>query len=296
MAYALQPDEPVAAGLRRIITELTDHSIAQIDGTTGVDERVHEVRKALKKTRAALRLARAALPQFDRENARYRDAGRCLSSLRDASAMIETVDKLASELTEAAGPGTPDALRDVLISQRDLAFDTDIDHAFAEVRQRLTHSRIATRSLEFDADGFTAIGAGLRRSYRRARKLHTSLQKGGDTEAFHTWRKRLKYHRYHVEILQGLWTEGSSPTPGLHELTDYLGMANDVAVLLDNVDTFSEPIVDRSTDAKIRSSLVIVRDTARSSAVELGSELLSQTPSEMVRRTQERWNDWYGRG
>src|SRR5262249_36611929 len=59
-AYRLLAGEPVAAGLKRVITAQVDDALAQLRGEAGADpaEGIHEARKDIKKIRSALRLVR----------------------------------------------------------------------------------------------------------------------------------------------------------------------------------------------------------------------------------------------
>ncbi|MGH8670054.1 MAG: CHAD domain-containing protein, partial [Burkholderiales bacterium] len=61
------------------------------------DRSVHEIRREIKRARAALRLLRDALGKeaYARENAALRDAGRRLSAVRDARVVQETLERVA---------------------------------------------------------------------------------------------------------------------------------------------------------------------------------------------------------
>src|SRR5688572_18470539 len=63
------------------------------------DETIHEVRKDLKRARAALRLLREAVGDaaYAQENAELRDAARPLSGIRDAVVTLEMVEELLEE-------------------------------------------------------------------------------------------------------------------------------------------------------------------------------------------------------
>ncbi len=97
-AFGLHRDEPVPDGIRRIARGQLDQAH---DEMAGVPKRklataVHDTRKSLKRLRATVRLARGALGDetYRRENIAFRDAGRCLAGVRDASVLIETLDAL----------------------------------------------------------------------------------------------------------------------------------------------------------------------------------------------------------
>src|ERR1700728_4201356 len=60
------------------------------------DVAVHRARKEIKKSRAALRLLRAALPEatYRREDAALRGAARTLNAARDARVLVRTLESL----------------------------------------------------------------------------------------------------------------------------------------------------------------------------------------------------------
>ena len=94
--YHWKADEGVSEGFRRIVFDELELTIWQLsENAAALDEAVHEARKSLKKIRSVMRLMRDILgPHYDKENAALGDAGRKLSPLRDAEALIEMFDQL----------------------------------------------------------------------------------------------------------------------------------------------------------------------------------------------------------
>src|SRR4029453_15199119 len=62
-AHRLLAGEPVAAGMKRILTAQVDDAISQLRGEAGTEpaDAIHEARKDVKKIRSALRLVRDAI-------------------------------------------------------------------------------------------------------------------------------------------------------------------------------------------------------------------------------------------
>ena len=96
MAFCLAPNESVESGIKRIVCEQIAKAISEATNThMDRHEAVHQVRKRCKKIRATLRLVRPQLPDVYRlENARFRDAARHFSSIRDATVMVDSLDTL----------------------------------------------------------------------------------------------------------------------------------------------------------------------------------------------------------
>ena len=110
MTYRLKADESVPQGIKRIATKQIEKAISVLSATDelGVDEAVHQARKRLKKIRAVVRLVRDRLNKdnYKQENARFRNLGRALASLRDAKVRIKTLDNLTTHFTDTVEPET----------------------------------------------------------------------------------------------------------------------------------------------------------------------------------------------
>ena len=93
MAFRLKRRESVADGVRRIVRRQIDDALDNLQSRA--DEAVHDARKCFKRVRAVLRLVGDGLGNeaYDRENACFRDAGRPLTEVRDAEALVEAIDR-----------------------------------------------------------------------------------------------------------------------------------------------------------------------------------------------------------
>jgi CHAD domain-containing protein len=108
--------------------------------------------------------------------------------------------------------------------------------------------------------------------------------------AFHQWRKRAKYHRYHLRLLQDAWP----PVVRAHrrqanELTDLLGDDHDLAVL--RQDLLAEP--ERFGGARLVAALCGLLDRRRAelqaAAHGVGQRCFAEDPEHLVARLQTYW-------
>ena len=140
---------------------------------------MHEARKATKKSRAVLRLVRDEIGSktYARENAALRDAARRLSAPRDATVLVDAVDRLGRQVPLARRSLAP--LTAVLTERRDevakrVLHDegamTAAAGELAEIRGRIT-------SLEVGTDRFSALEGGLKRTYSRGRNAFADARK-----------------------------------------------------------------------------------------------------------------------
>lgn len=296
MAYRLERDETVGSGVRRIATEQIDKTLDEIDDNDlDRHETVHQVRKRCKKLRGLVRLVRPAFPDYQRVNATYRDAAGELSSIRDAHAVIETLDDLLERFDEVTDPEAFHVIRDRLIARRE-AIDADhetIDRRIAQFRDTMAHNRSSVGSWALEADGGRAVAAGMKKTYKRARKAMAESADSRTTEDFHEWRKRVKYHWYHARLVTGCWPKLIKPwSKEAHRLSDLLGDEHDLAVL--HAILLEDP--EHSADAETLQALsgLIERRRAelRAAAFQLGRFLLFEKPKQLERRTQTYFEAW----
>src|SRR5947209_980737 len=120
MPYKLKRGESVRDGLRRVLTEELEAAIEQLERASDKtrDEAVHEARKSVKKVRGALRLVRPQIGRvYRKENARLRTAGRGLSELRDAGAIIGAFDNIVGKYRQELG-GSLRPMRTALLKNK----------------------------------------------------------------------------------------------------------------------------------------------------------------------------------
>jgi len=237
MTYRFKRKESVPKAVRRIVSEQSQKAALELGGgNPDIHDGVHNARKCFKKIRSALRLVRGGLGNrvYRRENGWFRDAGRQLSAVRDAEAMIETYDRLAERYPDIAECSSLHVLREALVQRRQRIAQDEQDlegqaHALARELEDVP-SRAADWPLTHN--GFAALAPGLERSYRRGRKAFEKAYRKPSDERFHEWRKRVKDYWYHTRLLGRSWPEFmESRISELKDLADLLGDDHDLAVL-----------------------------------------------------------------
>ena len=126
MPYRLIKDEPFSEALARIFAEQIDFALGKLRNPekADLDRAVHEARKSIKKARAILRLVPLEA-KVKRANTLLRDAGRELSRLRDAAALIETVDGLADDSADSADSSLAQKLAELRTALIEKQTETD---------------------------------------------------------------------------------------------------------------------------------------------------------------------------
>src|SRR5581483_5864219 len=106
MAYRIKRREKVARGVRRAVREQLERAASAAQAREGQqEERVHEVRTRLKRSRAALAMIeKRAGREAARERRRLRDTARRLARPRDLAAQAHTFRILRTQLPAALSP------------------------------------------------------------------------------------------------------------------------------------------------------------------------------------------------
>ncbi len=296
MAYHLKQDEAVDAGIRRIAKEQIDRGIDDFQNDDmDPDTRVHQVRKRCKKLRGLVRLVRDPLGDvYGEENAWYRDFAKSLAGLRDAGAMVETAEKLR---TWAAAPDGDllaafhDAVQDRL--HRATREETDIYETCGRGAEQLQEARKRIKHWPLKDRGFALLADGLQRTYKRGRRDLKAVRTNPTPEGFHEWRKRVKYHWYHIRLVEHAWPDGlHGRRTALKALSDILGDDHDLLVLLHTLE--HEPgLCPIETDRDRLSRLIHLRkDELQNEAIAIGRRLYAEKAGAFTRRIRTYWDAW----
>jgi CHAD domain-containing protein len=286
MGFRLKLREPLPDGLKRVFREQIESALelcrhpAKQRGVT-----VHEVRKHLKKLRAAMRLAipEVGKNRHTREDRCVRKIGRLVSDLRDAQVRLQTLIQLRDET--ARGEENHFARIEELLSLERESFSA----AFAGWQKQAIPQleRVEARLLEWPLDGLTwkQICGAVGKIYKRGQRGLAKTINDPDPENFHAWRKRVKDIWYQLRILQPLnrivLTEMAHDAEVLGEL---LGREHDLDFLWARLE-------NESTDEALRDELAqlekLIRKRGkrlRTNALELGRRFYAEPGKAFAKR------------
>jgi CHAD domain-containing protein len=289
-AFCLYNDEAIPDGIRRIARGQLDQAHDEL--AAGPKRKLaiaaHDTRKGFKRLRATVRLARGALGEetYRRENIAFRNAGRRLAGVRDASVLIETLDALEKACGGDLPVHTTTKLRAQLKDERKRALVslTANDALVAEVVDEIDGARARTAAWTFDARGFAALEPGLLRIYRRGRSaMRRALEEPTD-ENLHQWRKRVKDLWHAEQILR----PASSKTmkklaKRTHGLADLLGDDHDLAELRDHVVAHGGCFDDRAAQMALTAVIDRRRKALQDEAFALGPKVYRQSPGQFAK-------------
>ncbi|NOZ72653.1 MAG: CHAD domain-containing protein [Chloroflexi bacterium] len=292
--FAVQADESLTGGLKRITIEQINLAIWQFVGPCeNTDIAIHEARKALKKARAMLRLLRGCLGHatYGAANIALRDAGRGLSEFRISTVLEETMADVIAHSSQAFPADAFPALRKHLHDHHERLlqeFVVDKDLMGQEI-ELMSQGRELVTQMPCTDEGFAAIRCGLQRTYRRGRKELAACQQHPTPIHFHLWRKRVKYLRHQMSVLNLLWPAlMQAYTAELVTLSNYLGVQHDLIDLRTYLASLEEPALQAEI-AVLMPALDAYRQELEAAALHLGAFIYAERPAAFRRRLEQYW-------
>lgn len=275
------------AGAARSI--IADARRALADAELSDAEKVHEVRKALKRWRALMRLLDRPLgDQANQMRTEARELMRALAGARDAQGALDALADLRKAETpiSATSIGT---MRSRLTDMRDAAETTSFTQ---EMRERLTrYLDYAALSLDrwpLNSVDIETVTEGLTATYRRARQLMPEDWEEAEAEHLHDLRRRVVEHRHQMDLVEHLWPRlGKVWAEEAQRLRNQLGACQDLAVLAH----FTAP---HQPLAPWRSRLTPVIEARHAAhikiAARLAGRLFAEKPKAFSRRIAALWS------
>ena len=287
MGFRLKLREPLPDGLKRVFREQVQSALelcrhpAKQRGVT-----VHEVRKHLKKLRAAMRLTvgEVGKSQHAREDRCVREIGRLVSDLRDAQVRLQTLIQLRDETAKGPGENHFARIEELLSLERE-----SFSAAFAGWQKQAIPKleRIGERLSKWPLAGITwkQICGTVGRTYKRGQRGLAKTIKKPQPENFHAWRKRVKDLWYQLRILQPLNRVVLEKIAGDAEmLGQLLGREHDFDFLLARLG-------NESGDETLRDELVELQKLIRKrgsklrrDALELGRRFYAEPSKAFAKR------------
>lgn len=226
------PPASYGSRLGRLLQKECQTAIEALAAGDDVHARVHEARKAIRRTRSQIALA---APKLDvaAVDARLQRVGESLGDLRDAHAVAVTAARLGKRLPDPRWTQVATALekRADRLARRELASDP----GFAKRRRAIRRAARQLESLPWDELRRSDLQEGLLLQARRVDKATRRADKAPVPENLHRRRRRLRRLRMQLDALAGLKIAILDPDPAvarrLHHASDELGWHQDLVVL-----------------------------------------------------------------
>ncbi|MGA9198353.1 MAG: CHAD domain-containing protein [Pseudolabrys sp.] len=276
----------LATAARSIIADarhaLTDPELSE-------PEAVHEVRKALKRWRALLRLLSRPLgEQADQLRTEARELMRAVAGARDAQSALDALADLRKADLPFSTTST-ETIRARLTEMRDAAGATSFTKSTRErISRYLDYATLSLERWPLKAIDFDTVTDGLTSTYRRARQLVPDGWEDSEAEHLHDLRRRVVEHRHQMDQVEPLWPRlGKVWAEEAQRLRNQLGSCQDLAVLT----SFTAPHQPLAPWRSRLAPLIQARRNAHlKAAARLAGRLFAEKPKAFRQRMAALWS------
>ncbi len=298
MGYVFKRQESIAQNVNRILTEEVEAAIDALEGPDQPkEEMIHSVRKRIKKIRALFRLVRSELREkdFRRANSHYRTIGHTLSPLRDATVMLNTVEKLQQTYPGTLSPNQLATIKKVLAHKQDQVTNEFFGDGskLEEVTTSLRQALLTAPGLGKHHNSFSVFKPNLKAIYRRARKALAVAKQEPSSHHFHELRKEVKTIWYHTRLLEPIWPGlFAAYSQELARLGELLGDDHDCGVLAEEIESGRLLLRNKQTKETVLQLLDQQRTQLQEQIHPLANRLLAEKAGDFVGRYRRYWKLW----
>jgi CHAD domain-containing protein len=295
MSYQLRKAEKFGPGLRRLCRKQIEAAIAVATGEKKTsDTPVHEMRKHIKKARAALRLVRKEIGAglFREQDDCLRNVGRLTSEIRDAEVRLQTVRELQGITRHRRRRGAYPKLETMLIMELE-----NFMAAFAEWQTQvvpvLERARANIDCWPLEHFNCKQLRRAVQRTYKSARKALACAHATPTPENFHRFRTRAKRLWYDLRILRPV-----NPvvlrnlTDDLDALGSLLGRAHDLSFLGDRLRREEHNSDWEREGHKLLAVIEVSQGDLQRGAAELAGHFFAERPRDFGDRIASWLEDW----
>ena len=297
MGYRIRPEADFTEEFRIVATDQLSRAITVLDERPdGVDEAIHSFRKNLKRLRSLYRLVAREVPDFQkRENARLRETARSLSAIRDAAALIGTVEYLRHT---ARSPDENEALGriiTVLEGRRDWMAEAErgLEQRLKEAAGTLKEAIASLDTIAFDGNhrkNARMLGKSWRRTSLKAKAALMACHDEGTAEDFHDLRKRTYDYRLYHTLLSDVWPGAmKAKRDAAKTLVEDLGHIHDLVVLSELVEAEPQLFTRNDDLTHLLDAIIFRQQEDRRQALVKAEAVSADDPDEEAQRIELLW-------
>lgn len=287
MAAGLERPGRAVRDARRILRRQIREALETLAGERLDDEGIHDARKRIKRSRAALRLMRGVISrrEYRRGNRLLRDAAQPLSAARDAKILVEACDGVLRRTPHARAIGGTRRLRETLRRGRSGARRALLrDGHLRRSCKLLRRARRAAARWSLPKGNATELAAGAQRIYAQGQQAMQQARAQSSVTSLHEWRKQAKYLYLQLELLEPLCGPAVSHLAReFHILSDELGKDHDLALLRASVAAHLDDFRNGSGASELARLIENTRTALQRRALLRGARLYRRKPAEFVR-------------
>lgn len=295
---ALNPGQPVGEALRSVAAETLTRARAILDDQAREPTlTVHDIRRAMKRWRALLRMLAPILGDGTEVlRTQARDLSRKLTVARDAQSSIDAFQDAVEAGLDGEMTLSPRSI--VTVQSRLEALRAEGERSIwnDERRTEMTEYMIAAsfQVAQWNVADVTFgdVADALSTTYRRARRAIPHTWEQIDAEELHELRRRVVEHRYQMELIEPAWPRmGKLWVEEAQRLRTRLGKYQDLAVLTLKAGPHQPLAPWRS---KLMPLIAARQHGHAMAAKRIATRIFAESPKAFRRRLESLWESQEG--
>jgi len=181
--------------LKKSIQEIEDNSLS-------MDNKIHQLRKRCKKMRGLLRIIRPQLKDssvYNAQNQYFKETAKQFSAIRDKKMLDDTFKKIVVKynLDENRYIQILKSIESMIVQS-----EISVQNHFATYRAEYENNKKNIKQYRLKKKNSKALDNGIKKGYKKAKKLKKKAYSTQSDKDFHQWRKWVKYHWYHMRLIK----------------------------------------------------------------------------------------------
>jgi CHAD domain-containing protein len=291
--FAIDNQEELQDGIIRVLREQYNYIDHLTSIPKDIDNTVHEIRKALKRIRAILRLVRFDIGEelFQSENTRFRNLGRQLSDLRDFHVIISYL-ALNFEAQELQIP-EDNFIRLVehLNQKKEAELKLLVEKQTLEtIKDQMAIAHRDLTNYQLDFLGPHTIQDGVSHVYSLCLDKITESQTQLEDHPLHELRKKVKYLLNQMTLIQEVWPDFfKNYSTSLKRASDLLGDDHNIAETITLVNSLPSSVLLDNDKISLTKSFQSEREHIHREIWPLLGKLFTEDADAFVKRITSYW-------
>jgi CHAD domain-containing protein len=287
----LRRGEAIADGLERMVGRLAGGAETRVAKSGDEQSAVHDVRLAIKRFRALLRLTRAGGGEefFKAHDKSLREAAERLAPTRDAHVAARTLGQLREKSLAPEDRAALKSVQERFRVKSPGVTAAKLRLALREASRSLREAARAWGARPTSGRGWGLVEPGFRKMCRQyLARMDRALASGRDLD-FHEWRKRAKFLGYQARMIRPIWPKRLVKLEKrLDKLQEILGADHDLSVLKGLLRTHPEMCATPAEKRRVLACLRKASGLLRRQAKTASRRVFREKPDLFLRRLRER--------
>lgn len=289
MSYQIHPRQDLEKSLKEILTASLEDALKVLSISQGLHkERFKRARKALKKSRAILRLFKEGIEaeRFEEEDLNLKNIAKVFRDVRDAHVTEEVFQKFLKEISGQTPKNAFSEIQNFLVKES----QKTVQEVFSNeslLRDALAQIKAAQERIpliKVKGEVWASVVEGIRHSYSDCRDFYQVCLDSKAQSDWIGWRKSVKYLRVELDFANGFLNDQiKNWNRELHELSDLLGRNQDLLLITQEIENNKKQLKDDKALASFISVSKEYRKGLRKAARKFGEKLFQQSSKDFIR-------------